>query len=145
MLNLALAITFWKDISTTVLPNRSTESSLHHFSPNPVLTRVQNKSPRCSSEGAPFSTNSMFAIKTDHNCMYFYSLRAVHPQFGAFAVRFRKTHQKCKDSISVLNPLESPAAFLCLKHNVKQANAGGWKRQICSPKSGGSRSQISYI
>ncbi len=29
------------------------------------------------------------------------------------------THQQCKDSVSVLNPLESPAAFLCLKHNVR--------------------------
>ncbi len=30
-----------------------------------------------------------------------------------------KTHQQRKDSVSVLNPLESPAAFLCLKHNVR--------------------------
>lgn len=30
-----------------------------------------------------------------------------------------RTHQQCKDSVSVLNPLESPAAFLCLKHNVR--------------------------
>lgn len=29
------------------------------------------------------------------------------------------THQQCKDSVSVFNPLESPAAFLCLKHNVR--------------------------
>lgn len=38
------------------------------------------------------------------------------------------THQQCKDSISVLNPLESPAAFLCLKHNVKLRPMHGLKK-----------------
>lgn len=30
-----------------------------------------------------------------------------------------QTYQESKDSISVLNPLEAPAPFLCLKYSVK--------------------------
>lgn len=41
------------------------------------------------------------------------------------------THQQCKDSVSVLNPLESPAAFLCLKHNVRLRPMHGAGKANC--------------
>lgn len=58
-------------------------------------------------------------MKTDPNYVAFILCDQNILRFGTFAIRLLMTHQQCKDSISVLNPLESPAAFLCLKHNVK--------------------------